>query len=349
MTEESNPESTDYEQPTDDRAQCDDSVQTRCWCGAFVAHTPEGIDCSACGDEIDADLDLRPSGYEWTGGRWVQVDPDRAGDGYDIKEDPLGLTEPELMPDGGRRKTQIWGYDTHERSVLDVVDEEEWQEQLEWALSESLAYARRVADVSSTVGAAHFEFQPVIEHFEESLNDLLHRPLDICTASEKTQETEQATLVTDGCGDEWRCDGCGETYERHARAGDRCVWCVEREHVDAERADVSRQSLGVDDAADAASYRDEPPEHDPAELRTDGGTDFEVLAALERQADALEDVAEEMRYQNAVLTELAQATHKVAVAQSEIAHPEEKPEHVPSLRGLRTNIQDQAFTRGEDR
>ena len=65
------------------------------------------------------------------------------------------------------------------------------------------------------------------------------------------------------------------------------------------------------------------------------------------QADALEAVAEELSYQNAVLTELAHATHMLAVASNEYASPQEFPEHVPSLRGLRTNIADQRFTREE--
>jgi hypothetical protein len=75
----------------------------------------------------------------------------------------------------------------------------------------------------------------------------------------------------------------------------------------------------------------------------------ETWRALERQADALEELVEETRYQNAVLTELALATHMVAVASNEYARPEELPEHVPSLRGLATNIEDQAFTREEER
>lgn len=110
--------------------------------------------------------------------------------------------DPSLVTDGGRRKTHFFGYDQHERSVLDVVDEEEWQEQLEWALTESLAYAGLVADVKSPVGAAHFACQPVIDHFEAMLNDLLHEPLNSCTASKKTQETEQTTLLTDGGRDQ---------------------------------------------------------------------------------------------------------------------------------------------------
>jgi len=96
-----------------------------------------------------------------------------------------------------RTKTHFWGYDQHERSVLDVVDEAEWQGELKWALDESLAYARLVGEVSTPVGANHFVQKPTIDHFEAMLNDLLHAPLDSCTASKRMQETEQATL-TDG-------------------------------------------------------------------------------------------------------------------------------------------------------
>lgn len=48
--------------------------RTRCWCGAFAQHTPEGIDCEKCGEMApNADADLRPSGYEWDGDQWTQT------------------------------------------------------------------------------------------------------------------------------------------------------------------------------------------------------------------------------------------------------------------------------------
>lgn len=93
-----------------------------------------------------------------------------------------------------RRTTEIWGYDQHERSVLDVVDEDEWQTQLEWALSESLAYARLVETPEAAVEAQHCAARNFMGHFEAMLNDLLHEPLNICTATERVQETEQSTL-----------------------------------------------------------------------------------------------------------------------------------------------------------
>lgn len=372
MREKSNLESTDYEQRhgTETRygivGEC-----TECG-GQMVEHTLSLIDgtgyvgllCEECnaegrieyevgGENPWADPSVRAGVSETTvkSIRWVRCS-DCDGDGWVLDcFDDLCHAQGRCMhdtevvcpechgsgnvprvceTDGGRRKTQFWGYDTHERSVLDVVDEEEWQEQLEWALTESLAYARLVGDVKSPVGAAHFCHQPVIEHFEAMLNDLLHEPLNICTASEKIQETEQTTLVTDG----------GREYspkEESLLEKDYAEPCPHCGAVVFEWWDVCRD-------CDAALED----ENHQTKLFTDGGRD-EVAHAIERQTEVLERLVEETAYQNAVLTELAQATHKVAVAQSEIAHPEEKPEHVPSLRGLRTNIQDQAFTRGEDR
>ncbi|WP_142858120.1 hypothetical protein [Salinigranum halophilum] len=84
-----------------------------------------------------------------------------------------------------------------------------------------------------------------------------------------------------------------------------------------------------------------------ARLRADGGLDFEGLAVLERQADALERLADEMEYQNAVLAELAHAVHQVAVNADEHAYPDEKRSRVPSYRGLHGRIDDQRFTREE--
>ena len=47
-------------------------MTARCWCGAFAKHTENGINCDACGGELSAELDLKPSGYEWDGEKWVQ-------------------------------------------------------------------------------------------------------------------------------------------------------------------------------------------------------------------------------------------------------------------------------------
>ena len=95
-----------------------------------------------------------------------------------------------------------------------------------------------------------------------------------------------------------------------------------------------------------------------ARLVTDGGRDvdenrFDVdggrrAEAAERQAEAMERLADEMEYQNAVLTEVAHALWYVAVGANEYSDPDERAERVPSHRGLRTNIDDQAFTREED-
>lgn len=105
------------------------------------------------------------------------------------------------------------------------------------------------------------------------------------------------------------------------------------------------------DPTTTSDSTDSDHQHD---LVTDGGLDFEGLAELsrcadaaERQADALEALVEETHYQNAVLLEVAHALHGIGVANSEIAHPEEKPETRPSLRGLQRNVEDQEFTRNE--
>lgn len=49
----------------------DKTTRTRCWCGAFAEHTEDGIHCDSCGDEIDPELDLKPSGYVFDGNEWV--------------------------------------------------------------------------------------------------------------------------------------------------------------------------------------------------------------------------------------------------------------------------------------
>lgn len=95
-----------------------------------------------------------------------------------------------------RRKTDFWGYDQHERSVRDVVDEERWQTELEWAIDESIAYARLVESPESAFGARQCVQRSFTGHFEAMLNDLLHKPLDLCTATETVQGTEQSTLPT---------------------------------------------------------------------------------------------------------------------------------------------------------
>jgi hypothetical protein len=74
----------------------------------------------------------------------------------------------------------------------------------------------------------------------------------------------------------------------------------------------------------------------------------ETAHQVGRLADAVDELVDEVAYQNAVLAELAHATWYAAVAESEIARPEDKPEHVPSLRGLRTNIRDHQHDRDRD-
>lgn len=85
---------------------------------------------------------------------------------------------------------------------------------------------------------------------------------------------------------------------------------------------------------------------DDAEIRSDGGgLGSEGLSALEDQRDALEDVVEELRYQNAVQTEIARALYILAQAVHD--KPSEPPK-VPSYRALQGFIEDHHFTREEE-
>lgn len=93
-----------------------------------------------------------------------------------------------------RRKTEFWGYAQHDRSVLDVVDDEEWARQERWAVDESLGYARVTASPNSPISACHWCQKSFIDHFGAMCNDLLHEPLNICTATEVTQESTQEGL-----------------------------------------------------------------------------------------------------------------------------------------------------------
>jgi uncharacterized Zn finger protein (UPF0148 family) len=83
---------------------------------------------------------------------------------------------------------------------------------------------------------------------------------------------------------------------------------------------------------------------------TDGGSvgdRFEqkkLRKATERQAAAMETVAEELAYQNAALTEVARALHIVAQA----AHDKpSEPPNVPTPTSMRTYIEDHQYTRQE--
>jgi hypothetical protein len=78
------------------------------------------------------------------------------------------------------------------------------------------------------------------------------------------------------------------------------------------------------------------------EVMTDGGFGFEQG---ERIAEALEDIAEELEYQNAVLAEQARAQHLTAVASSDYADPDEKPTSTPNTRSLLSMIEDQQHER----
>jgi len=67
----------------------------------------------------------------------------------------------------------------------------------------------------------------------------------------------------------------------------------------------------------------------------------------ERQAKAMERIADELEYQNAVLTEVAMSVHQLRAEQAVIGGLRGEVES-PSIRSLETNIEDHAFTRAED-
>jgi transposase-like protein len=179
--------------------------------------------------------------------------------------------------------------------------------------------------------------------------------------------TETYHALTDANDlDDLRADGSGETVDacpecdsgrltKHVGGmsrpidgplGYRCLDCKAKFEEPVTRPSRG-ESPNVGNLSEAGrALLDADP--DDFEIRTDGGRD-ELAMAIDRQTDVLERLVDETAYQNAVLSELAHATWYAAVAESEIAHPDEKPEHVPSLRGLLRNIEDQAFTREEDR
>jgi uncharacterized Zn finger protein (UPF0148 family) len=123
-----------------------------------------------------------------------------------------------------------------------------------------------------------------------------------CALCNETHESLEAALQCCGDrldepnpdGDLWTCDRCGEFATERCRDddGDYCLWC--RERVD----DRQRRE------ADAER-----------EVRPDGGfADPDAIDALERQADALETVAEQQRIQTAALAELIRTVDEVAAA-----------------------------------
>jgi len=69
--------------------------------------------------------------------------------------------------------------------------------------------------------------------------------------------------------------------------------------------------------------------------------------AAERQAAALERLADEVAYQNAVLTEVAFALHQHRAEQAVIGGLRGETK-TPSLRSLLGSIEDHRFTREED-
>lgn len=76
-----------------------------------------------------------------------------------------------------------------------------------------------------------------------------------------------------------------------------------------------------------------------------------LAEALERQADALETLARESEFQNAVLMEVAKSNHQIAVNSLDIGEgdPDERSHYVPNYRSLLSNVQDHETTREERR
>ena len=72
------------------------------------------------------------------------------------------------------------------------------------------------------------------------------------------------------------------------------------------------------------------------------------LIEARRQTDAMERIADELEYQNAVLSEVARAQHLTAVASNDFIGPDEKPESAPNTRSLLTMIRDQEHERDRD-
>lgn len=60
----------------------------------------------------------------------------------------------------------------------------------------------------------------------------------------------------------------------------------------------------------------------------------------ERIATALENIANELEYQNAVLSEQARAQHLTAVSANKYTEPDERAESAPNTRSLLTKIRD---------
>jgi hypothetical protein len=97
-------------------------------------------------------------------------------------------------------------------------------------------------------------------------------------------------------GAELQAAACGDVEEYYHRSEETAI---------VARVDEAQREKGVDEGDG---------------VETDGG--FEELSALERQAEALEDVAEQMRIQNAALVELTRTLDKL-VAVEMTGHPED--------------------------
>jgi len=109
-------------------------------------------------------------------------------------------------------------------------------------------------------------------------------------------------------------------------------------HLD---ADERVQNDHLDDfEVSLKPYGEEAQRYDVRVAVADGGS-FEKLSALERQAEALEEIAEQQRIQNAVLFELARTLdHRLPELRK---HPPEEPSNPRSGRSLASWVEDAAL------
>ena len=127
----------------------------------------------------------------------------------------------------------------------------------------------------------------------------------------------------------------GVTVDHKPGSLDRDEYPIGRDHLDAEYIDRN-DHLDYFEVS-LKPYGEEPRTYDVEVVATDGAG-FEELNALERQADALEEIAEQQRIQNSVLFELVRTLdHRLPELRDQ--RPEE-PSDPRSGRNLATWIDD---------
>jgi transposase-like protein len=167
-------------------------------------------------------------------------------------------------------------------------------------------------------------------------------------------------------GDLWTCDRCGEFATERCRddEGTYCLWCRERVETKRRRQHDSEQEVRPDGGRGTCSHCGAtlPEEIDEGagvyctecghgQLVTDGGgsrhpDDQRIIDAMERQADALERLADEQRYQSVALTELVGQLNEVAAAVDDF-HQEPRENARRSNRALQTILEDHDHERRE--